>query len=180
MRILKDDTFALIIDIQEKLFPHIHENKRLLENTKKLVEGLKVMGIPIKITEQYKRGLGDTLPEISESLQDCPFFEKKAFSCCDDAAIMESINASSRRTVILTGIEAHICVMQTAIDLLANGFRPVIVEDCVSSRKPDDKRISINRMLHEGITVTSYESLLFELCRYSGTDEFKAISKIVK
>ena len=180
MRILKDNTFALIIDIQEKLFPHIHENKRLLENTQKLVEGLKVLGIPIKITEQYKRGLGDTLPEISALLQGYPFFEKKAFSCCDDEAVMGEINASSRRTVILTGIEAHICVMQTAIDLLAKGFRPVIVEDCVSSRKPDDKRISINRMLHEGITVTSYESLLFELCRYSGTDEFKAISKIVK
>ena len=180
MRILKNDTFALIIDIQEKLFPHIHENKRLLENTQKLVEGLKVLGVPIKITEQYKRGLGDTLPELSELLNGCPFFEKKSFSCCDDNVIMEDINASSRHTVILTGIEAHICVMQTAIDLLANGFRPVIVEDCVSSRKPDDKRISINRMLHAGITVTSYESLLFELCRYSGSDEFKTISKIVK
>ena len=180
MRILKDNTFALIIDIQEKLFPHIHENNRLLENTQKLVAGLKILNIPIKITEQYKRGLGDTLPEISTHLQGCTFFEKKAFSCCDDEAIMENLNASSRQTVILTGIEAHICVMQTAIDLLAKGFRPVIVEDCVASRKPDDKRISINRMLHAGITVTSYESLLFELCRYSGTEEFKAISKIVK
>ena len=180
MRILKDNTFALIIDIQEKLFPHIHENNRLLENTQKLVEGLKILNIPIKITEQYKRGLGDTLPEISALLQGCTFFEKKSFSCCDDSAIFENINADSRRTVILAGIEAHICVIQTAIDLLANGFCPVIVEDCVSSRKPDDKRISINRMLYAGITVTSYESLLFELCRYSGTDEFKAISKIVK
>ena len=93
---------------------------------------------------------------------------------------MKLINTSETKTIVLAGIESHICVMQTAIDLLGKGYRPVVIEDCVASRNPENKRIAINRLLQSGITVTSYESLLFELCRFSGTDAFKAISKLVK
>ncbi|MCW3807818.1 hydrolase [Plebeiibacterium marinum] len=181
MRILKEETVAVCVDIQERLFPHIHEHEQLKKNTEILVEGLKTLEIPMVVTEQYKKGLGDTIEGIKEKVADCPAFEKTAFSCCDDAPFAHKLEEGTfRKFVILFGIEAHICLMQTAIDLKAKGHQPVIIEDCVGSRNPENKRIAINRMLQEGITVTSYESILFELCRYAGSDAFKAISKLVK
>lgn len=180
MRILKDKTVAIVVDIQERLFPHIHEHEKLRKNTEILVEGLKALEIPMMVTEQYKKGLGDTIESIALKVKDCPSFEKTAFSCCDDDPFFKQLKADGHKFVILFGIEAHICLMQTAIDLKEKGFQPVIIEDCVGSRNPENKKIAINRMLQEGITVTSYESILFELCRFAGNDTFKAISKLVK
>ncbi|TLX74064.1 hydrolase [Labilibacter sediminis] len=180
MRILKDETVAVVVDIQERLFPHIHNHEQLKKNTEILVDGLNVLEIPMLVTEQYKKGLGETIEGIAEKIKDCPAFEKTAFSCCDDAPFTEKLESKGKRFVILFGIEAHICLMQTAIDLKSKRYQPVIIEDCVGSRNPENKRIAINRMLQEGITVTSYESILFELCRYAGSDAFKAISKLVK
>lgn len=181
MRILKEDTIAVCVDIQERLFPHIHEFEQLKKNTEILVNGLKTLEIPMMVTEQYKKGLGNTIAEIKEKVADCPTFEKAAFSCCDDERFAAKLaETGTEKFVILFGIEAHICLMQTAIDLKTKGYKPVIIEDCVSSRNPENKRIAINRMLQEGIIITSYESVLFELCRYAGSDTFKAISKLVK
>jgi len=180
MRIIKEETIAVIVDVQERLFPHIHNNEQLLKNVQILIEGLKILNVPIKVTEQYKKGLGNTVAEISTLLRECPHSEKIAFSCCDEPSFMSLINPSETKHIILAGIESHICVLQTAIDLLEQGYRPVVIEDCVASRNPENKRIAINRMLQLGITVTSYESVLFELCRFAGTDAFKAISKLVK
>jgi len=181
MRVLKEDTLAVCVDIQERLFPHIYGHEQLKKNTAILVEGLKVLGIPMVVTEQYKKGLGDTIDGIKEMVVGYPAFEKTAFSCCDDAPFSHKLEEGSfKKFVILFGIEAHICLMQTALDLKAKGHQPVIIEDCVGSRNPENKRIAINRMLQEGVTVTSYESILFELCRYAGSDTFKAISKLVK
>lgn len=180
MRILKDETVAIAVDIQERLFPHIYDHELLKKNTEILVEGLKALEIPMMVTEQYKKGLGETISVIAEKIKDCPTFEKTAFSCCDDAPFSQKLELSQTKFVILFGIEAHICLMQTAIDLKAKGYQPVIIEDCVGSRNPENKRIAINRMLQEGITVTSYESILFELCRYAGSETFKSISKLVK
>ena len=180
MRILKENTIGVVVDIQERLFPHIHQHELLEKNTKILVQGLKALGVPFLISEQYKKGLGDTLAEIKELVADDPHFEKMAFSCCDDPQFMESLETSTKRTVILAGMETHICMLQTAIDLKERGYHPVIVEDCVSSRTAENKRIALERLRCEGVTVTSYESILFELCRIAGTDAFKIISKLVK
>ncbi|MGQ1891152.1 isochorismatase family protein [Thermophagus sp. OGC60D27] len=180
MRILKDQSLAMVVDVQERLFPHIHDYELLEKNMQLLVKGLKVLEIPFVVTEQYKKGLGDTIPSLETMVKVDPHFEKLAFSCCDDPAIMEKIETSTKRFIILAGIEAHICLLQTAIDLIERGYRPVVVEDCVASRNPENKRIAITRMQQEGVLVTSAESLLFELCRVAGTDSFKAISKLVK
>lgn len=179
MRILKDKTSAVAIDIQERLFPHIHENETLKKNIEILIDGLKALEVPISVTEQYKKGLGDTVEGVKERLEGCPAFEKMAFSCCDDQPFANAFDKNTK-FVILFGIEAHICLLQTAIDLKEQGYQPVIVEDCVSSRNPENKRIAINRMLQEGITVASTESVLFELCRVAGSDAFKTISKLIK
>jgi nicotinamidase-related amidase len=180
MRLLKDKSLAIIVDVQERLFPHIHDHQQLSKNIQVLIAGLHHLEVPIKVTEQYRKGLGETIPEIKSLLGDVWNTEKLAFSCCDEPAFLAEIESHPKHFVILAGIEAHICVMQTAIDLKENGFFPVIVEDCIGSRNPENKRIAINRLIQEGITVTSYESLLFELCRYAGSDAFKAISKLVK
>jgi nicotinamidase-related amidase len=180
MRILEKETVGLIIDMQERLYPHVQEHEQLTKNTTILIEGLKAIGIKILVTEQYTKGLGFTIEPLKSLLNDIEFVEKQAFSCCDEPAFYEELSLTGARSVVVAGIESHVCVLQTAIDLLANGYTPVIVEDCVSSRNPNDKKIAIERMRREGAIITTYESLLFELLRQSGTDSFRIISKLVK
>lgn len=181
MRILKENSLCMVIDIQERLLPYIYENEQVITNVKKLIEGLKIFNIPVILTEQYKKGLGNTVPSVAESLaQNVPSFEKISFSCCDDQPILSELKARGKKFIILCGIESHICVLQTTIDLIEQGFVPVVVADCVSSRKPEDKAVAIVRVRQEGAIVTTSESLLFELCRFAGSDSFKAISKLVK
>jgi len=180
MRINKKHTVGLIIDIQERLFPHIHRNEKIAANTRILIEGLKALEIPLLVTQQYTKGLGETIPGITEVLPDQQRIEKISFSCCDEPAFMKELNQLDKEYVIVTGIEAHVCVLQTTLDLIENGFVPVVVEDCVSSRKKRDHRVAIDRMRKEGIIITTCESILFELCRYAGTETFKQISMLVK
>jgi nicotinamidase-related amidase len=180
MRILKENTLGLVIDYQERLLPHIYENQQLLANTRVLVEGLKALAIPLLVTEQYRKGLGITVPEIKNLFSPFNPLEKVSFSCYDDEGIGKALAATDKTAVIICGIEAHVCVLQTAIDLAASNYTPVVVLDCISSRKPDDKQTAVKRMRQEGIIITSCEAILFELCRFAGTDQFKAISKLVK
>jgi nicotinamidase-related amidase len=180
MRILKDRTAALIIDIQERLFPFIFENENLTKNVSKLIGGLKIIGIPIFVTEQYTKGLGPTIEPVATTLGNLPRIEKMSFSCCDESRVMEGIAVSGRENIIIAGIESHVCILQTVIDLIRNGYHPVVVEDCVSSRNVNDKQMAIARMRREGAVITTVESILFELLRYSGTEQFKGISKLVK
>ncbi len=180
MRILRENTLGLVIDYQERLLPHIYENQQLLANTLVLIEGLKALEIPLIVTEQYRKGLGITVPEIKNLFSPFNPMEKVSFSCYDDQGIGKALAATGQKSVVICGIEAHVCVLQTAIDLMENNYMPVVVADCISSRKPDDKQTAIKRMRQEGIIITSYEAILFELCRAAGTDQFKAISKLVK
>lgn len=180
MRIKKEHAAALLIDIQEKLFPHMDHNEELLRKCGILIEGLKILGVPLLITEQYPKGLGSTLQEIKELLEKESLIEKIAFSCCDEPSVMQNPTMQHHKTIIICGIEAHVCVLQTVIDLHESGYQAVVVEDCISSRDPRDKRIAVERMRAEGAVITSCESILFELARVAGTDEFKAISRLVK
>jgi nicotinamidase-related amidase len=145
-----------------------------------LIQGLKVLNIPVIVTQQYTKGLGSTIPKLFEVLERTDYIEKVAFSCCDEGGFMDELNRLNRRYVIIAGIEAHVCVLQTTIDLIEKNFQPVIVEDCISSRSLNDKTIAIERMKAEGAIITTCESILFELLRYSGTSEFKEISRLVK
>jgi nicotinamidase-related amidase len=180
MRILKEHTLGLVIDIQERLLPHIAENEELLEKTGVLLEGLKILDVPIVITEQYRKGLGPTLATIQDRIQDFKAHEKMTFSCCDDNDFSEELEKQGRKNIIICGIESHVCILQTTVDLLEKGYQPVVIADCISSRKLSDKSIALDRMKQEGAIISSCESILFELARVSGTDTFKAISKLVK
>lgn len=180
MRILAKESVGLIIDIQERLFPFIANNEQITRNTSILIEGLKAIEVPILVTEQYTKGLGVTIEPLKLLLGKTPTIEKMAFSCCDEPSFYEELAMKAPHFVIIAGIESHVCVLQTTIDLISNGYRPVVVEDCVGSRNPNDKAVAIARMRHEGAIVTTYESILFELLRTSGTESFKKISKLVK
>jgi nicotinamidase-related amidase len=180
MRILRENTTALIIDIQERLFPHIHEQEELAANTEILIRGFQVLGIPLYVTQQYTKGLGPTIHRIESLFEPFSHIEKTAFSCCDEPEVALALETEGKKNVILAGIEAHVCVLQTSIDLLERGFQPVLISDCTGSRKSSDKNTAVQRMRSEGTLISSYESILFELCRYSGTAEFKAVSALVK
>ncbi|KPK84786.1 MAG: isochorismatase [Bacteroides sp. SM23_62_1] len=180
MRIIKEHTAGLIIDIQEKLVPHIHRYESVTARTALLIQGLKILDIPLIITQQYTKGLGETIPFISEAVGNYLPVEKVAFSCCDEPGFMKKISQLGRKNIVIAGIEAHVCVLQTVIDLLDNAFMPVVVEDCISSRKNRDKKTAVGRMKQEGAIITTYESILFELTRFAGTDVFKQISRLVK
>ena len=180
MRIIKENSIGLIIDIQERLFPVMHEKESLLKNCEILIQGLNTLNIPLLVSQQYTKGLGETLPEIKMLLPDSSFFEKKSFSCYDVKEIREQLKEKNARNIIICGIESHVCVLQTAVDLKEAGLNPIVVMDCVSSRTSENIELAKERYRHEGIMMTSYESILFELTRKAGTDEFKAISKLVK
>lgn len=180
MRILKNSSLLLIIDVQERLFPHMVEKDNLINHLGKLVEGISILRIPVVLTQQYTKGLGATIHELKELTASVQPIEKLSFSCCDEPLFLNELNKQHRQNIILCGIEAHVCVMQTAIDLKSKGYQPVIVEDAISSRKQKDKDIAVERMRQEGSIITTVESVLFELLRAAGNDMFKAISKLVK
>lgn len=180
MRLLLKDSIGLIIDIQERLHPKIHDFKQLEHNTQILIKGLKALDVPLLVTQQYTKALGETISPIREVLGEFQYTEKISFSCCDTQDFAEDLEKSGKKNVIIAGEETHVCVLQTTLDLLELGYQPVVVEDCVSSRKPGDKATAIARMRQEGAIITSYESVLFELTRFAGSDTFKQISKLVK
>jgi nicotinamidase-related amidase len=180
VRILKDQAAGLVIDIQERLFPLIDKHDEMAANAVILIKGLQSMQVPILVTQQYTKGLGTSISPVRELFEGREHIEKMAFSCCDDEGFMGHLKALGKKFIIITGIESHVCVLQTTLDLLEQGFVPVVVEDCVSSRRKNDKKHAIHRMRQEGAIISTYESVLFELLRYSGTEEFKAISKLVK
>jgi nicotinamidase-related amidase len=139
-----------------------------------------VLEIPVLLTEQYPKGLGATIPEIKELLPDVKPIEKVCFSCCDNEAFCKSLESLKRKQVLITGIEAHICVYQTATALARKGYEVQVVSDCVSSREPENKAVAMQKMGAAGILPTSAEMALFELLKVAQGDKFKQISSIVK
>ncbi len=180
MRIKKEDATVIVVDVQERLFPHIHQHDVLEKNLAILLKGIHLLHVPVIVTEQYPSGLGATIPSIRELITGFNPVEKITFSCCDESKFLTELNKKNKKIILLAGIEAHVCVLQTVIDLIGNGYHPVIVEDCVSSRKANDKKVAIERMKHEGAIITTYESVLLELCREAGSATFKSISALIK
>lgn len=176
MRILREEAVALVVDYQEKLVPVMREKELLIYHSQILLQGLKILDVPMIITQQYTKGLGTTVEDITAAVGTEAYVEKISFSAYEQ--VKEQIQG--KKFVIVCGIEAHICVLQTVIDLAAAGYIPVVVEDCISSRKKYDKKIALERMKQEGAMITTTESLLFELLREAGTDTSKKIQRLIK
>ena len=175
-----ENTILVAVDFQERLFPVMHDKEKLLRQVVKLIRGVRVLEIPVILTEQYPRGLGPTLPEIAGLLPDVKPVAKTCFSCCDAPAFNAALEATGRKQVLICGIEAHICVYQTAVALRLVGYEVQVVADCVSSRDPENKMVSLFKMGAAGISPTTMETALFELLKVAGGDRFKQISDIVK
>ncbi len=181
MRLEKDRTALVVVDVQERLFPFIHEHERVEQETARLVRGVRTLGLPIIVTEQYTKGLGPTIASVRDALEDdYRPLEKMTFSCCGDKPFMKALEETERQQILLCGIEAHVCVYQTAIDMLDQGFRVYLVTDAVGSRVAANRELALVRVEQGGGYLTSVEMALFELLQLSGTDEFKAISKLIK
>lgn len=178
--LMTGETVVVAIDFQERLFPVMHEKEKLLKNVLKLIQGSRVLGVPVILTEQYPKGLGPTLPEIKGLLPDAQPVEKTCFNCCDEENFGQALEISKRRQVLICGIEAHICVYQTAMALLRTGYEVQVVADCISSRDPKNRIVSLFRMGNAGASPTTVETALFELLKVGRGDTFKEISNIVK
>ena len=170
MLIRREDVAAVAVDYQERLMPVMQEKEALLAHSVILLRGLKELGVPIYLTQQYTRGLGMTVPEIVEAAGTREYLEKISYSAAEEVIP----KLGGKKSVILCGIESHICVLQTVIDLKSRGFQPVLVTDCISSRKARD------RARLEGAILTTYEALLFELLGKAGTTEARKIQKLIK
>jgi nicotinamidase-related amidase len=180
-KLLKPQTTALLlIDIQERILPVINNNQSVVDNTLKLIKGFKILGLPIYFTEQYPKGLGSTVQLIKNELGDLKVFEKMSFSCSGAENLFEEFHSKNINQIVVCGIEAHVCVQQTVLDLIENGFQVNLVADAISSRKEIDYKIALQRMQQSGAEVTTAESVLFELLNVCGTPQFKEVSKIVK
>ena len=176
----KEDTVLLIVDIQEKLAAVMTEKDKVVRNNLHLIELAKMISMPVMVTEQYPRGLGPTVAEIRNAL---PFYrpiEKMTFDCCGQPPFLEELKEHNKRNVVLTGMETHICVLQTCIGLLKGGINVHVVQDAVCSRTKENWKTGVEFMREAGAVVTSTETVLFQLLKVAGTEEFKKISQRIK
>ncbi len=173
-------TVLVVVDFQGKLARMVDRSETVLRNAQILIQGVKHLDIPIVATEQYPQGLGRTVEEIAVHLADIPVIEKTAFSCFGSTAFQDRLASFKRRQVLLCGIETHVCVFQTARDLLAHDYDVYLVTDAVSSRTPENRQLGIHRIEKMGGILTSAEMALFELMRDSTAHAFKAVSNLVK
>ncbi|NTV66251.1 MAG: hydrolase [Chlorobaculum sp.] len=177
---ISKDALLLVIDIQEKLAPAVFQSDRVIKNTGKLTRACKLLGVPVICTEQYPKGLGGTVDELKELIGEEPPYEKLSFSCCGNNEFIKRLRSLGRNDILVVGMETHVCVYQTCVELLEFGYNVHLVTDAVSSRSEENRSLGIRCIERAGAALTSTEMAIFELLRVAEGDTFKAISKIVK
>ncbi|HEY3277097.1 MAG TPA: hydrolase [Syntrophorhabdaceae bacterium] len=175
--ITRDNSILVIIDVQEKLMPAIAGRETVIANIVRLARFAKIVGIPVLVTEQEK--LGPTVTEVREALPEAEPVRKVHFNCLSCHDFTDRLHGTGRKTLVLTGAEAHICVAQTAFQA-GSGYAVHVVADAVSSRVLENKEIALRRMMQEGALITSTEMFIYEILGKAGTDEFKAVLPLVK
>lgn len=176
----KEDSLLFIIDIQDRLVPVMEHGKKIIKNNITLIEASKELEIPVIITEQYPRGLGSTILEIGEKIDNkTKIFEKISFTGYTKEVKL-ALEETGRKKIIITGMETHVCVFQTVRDLIQDGYKVFIVRDGVTSRKKDNFLNALDLMKSMGAVITDTESIIFDLLKIAGTPEFKALSKLIK
>ncbi|RJP30500.1 MAG: hydrolase [Phycisphaerales bacterium] len=181
-RLDADRAMVLVIDVQEKLMPSIAEGERVTRSTVKLLRAASVFRLPALATEQYPKGLGATVGPVREALAevDAPIVEKPTFSACGFDPLRQALREIDRAQVLTAGVEAHVCVQQTVLDLLAMDYDVFLCADAVGSRSPLDWQLALDRMRQAGAFITSVESAMFELCERCDTPRFKRMLDVVK
>jgi isochorismate hydrolase len=174
----RTEAALLVIDVQERI-NDVMADQRHLPRLAVLIDACLQLGVPVVATEQYPKGLGTTVPELAGRLPSDPLV-KDTFSCARESATSEAVRETDRRQMIVTGIEAHVCVLQTVVDLLADDREIHVPHDAVNSRRPADRDWALKRMAAAGAVITSTESVLFELLERCGTDDFRSVAKMIK
>lgn len=175
------DSLLLIIDIQEKLLPAQFNREAVLKNTCIMAEAAKILDIPVVVTEQYPKGLGNTLEIVKEKLsEDTVYFEKTNFGCCGAEGFNDLIKDKNRTQIMVCGMESHVCVHQTVSDLLKMGYEVYLIEDAITSRKEWEYNQGISRMAYDGAVPSSVEMALFELLKCAKHPQFKAVQSLIK
>jgi len=180
MKLASPDCCLLVIDVQSRLLPVMREPQILLENLIKAVKGFQLLEIPILLTEQYPKGLGPTVPQLNTLLSSLKPIEKNSFSCCNEEKFLTNLSNLKRRQVVVCGIEAHICVCQTCLDLKNRGYEVFLLTDAIASRKSSDRELTLRVLEKEGINLTGVEMALFTLLKTIRHPKFKEIASIIK
>ncbi len=175
----RQQTALLVIDVQERLMPVMYEQEKIIANVNKLLRGAEILGLETIVTEQYPKGLGNTCKEV-ELGEGKTILEKVCFSCMKSEPLADQLKLTNKKTLIICGVESHICVLKTTLDALQQGFEVHVVADAVSSRTAENKHLAVERMRQAGAFIVSVEMILFMMLNEAGTDEFKAISKLIK
>jgi len=170
----------IVVDVQGKLAQLMYDKQALFKNIQILIKASKILDVPILWCQQCPDSLGPTIPEIAELLTDNEPVNKSSFSCCDEETFNTKLQALNRRCALLCGIEAHVCIYQTAVDLLRKGYEANVIADAVSSRTLDNKNMAISRMTDEDVKISCTEMALFELLKTAEHPQFKQIAKLVK
>jgi len=176
------DSVLVIVDVQAKLTVAMPQEpaKAMIANIRALISAANILTIPVLVTEQYPKGLGPTEPAIAELLlPTADIFAKTGFSCCAADGFNATLTNKQRKQIILVGQESHICVLQTALELAQQDYQVHVLEDAVCSRNPEHKSYALQRLQQQGITVSNYESVLFEWLRNANHPDFKSISKLI-
>lgn len=179
-RMILKRSAVLVLDMQEKLLPQIHEKDRVIQQVGRMIDGANALALPLLVTEQYRKGLGATVPELSEKLSKAVCNEEKKLFSALIPSVLAKLRELEVTQVVVCGIETHICVLQTCMDLIEKGFETAVVVDAVSSRRPVDKEVGLMRMQQIGIVPVTVESVLLEWIKEAGTDAFKAILPVIK
>ncbi len=177
--ITPETSVLLVVDYQERLLPAIHEAAACVEAGRRMIQAARILQVPVLATEQYPRGLGPTCATILEALAGTPVIEKTRFSACVEETVT-ALRRLARPFVIVVGIEAHVCVQQTVLELLKLGYTPLVCADAIGSRRPLDRDTAVARMRQAGAVITTTESATFELLGRAGTEAFKAVLAVVK
>lgn len=173
-RLTTDNTALVVVDPQEKLMAAMPRRAETLAGIQKLVRTARLLHFPALVTLQYVKGLGPVCPELAEATAGLPTFEKLSFSCCGNEEFLHTIRDLRRPRIILCGVETHVCVQQTAIDLLAAGYAVYVCADAVCSRRDLDRDVALERLRDCGAIITTVEAAIFEMLKQAGTAEFKA------
>jgi nicotinamidase-related amidase len=179
-----EDTVVVVVDMQEKLLPVIENGAALIGSVQRLIQGARILSVPVYFTEQYPEGLGKTVAALNsdetETVDPSIVFEKKMFSFRESVGLIDELKRAKARNLIFIGIEAHICVLQSALDAVAQGFNVFVCADGVGSRREHDRTIALSRLETSGVTLTTVESAIFELCETANHPQFKTLSQLVK
>jgi nicotinamidase-related amidase len=178
--IRKDDCVLLVLDIQGALFETMHEKDRMLAVALRMIEFAKRIDLPIVVTEQYPKGLGPSLPEIKQALPEVEVIAKKSFSCFGETTFDAKMRALGRKTVVVVGMETHICVSQTTLDGLARGYNMYLVADGISSYAEFDTQVAFERLRAAGATIATSEMAMFEILKVAKTDDFQKCFDLLK